>query len=264
MENENNNPSLSEEAKEAFLNSLTEENRAFASQKGYGSANDLVAGLKAAAKFDGLDIDKMVSLPTDKSTPEEINAFYAKLGRPESAEKYNFNIKEGESDEFAKQIAPALFAAGISQKQLEVLLPKWNEIVSQTQAAQAKAQEEEFKTAMATLQQEWGKDYSANETLAKRASAAIGLSAEEIDSLVKAKGTAWVFRTMAKIGKGIGEQGFKGLDSQVQINLSDPREAEAKLNRLIGDPNFAAKFAAGDSEAVKTWETLTKAAYGGK
>lgn len=250
--NNNNNPGLPEN----FLENFKEENRSFITSKGYKSADDMVVALQAT--------ENMISLPTDKSTPEEINAFYAKLGRPESAEKYNFNIKEGESDEFAKQIAPALFAAGVSQKQLEVLLPKWNEIVSQTQAAQAKAQEEEFKTAMATLQQEWGKDYSANETLAKRASAAIGLSAEEIDSLVKTKGTAWVFRTMAKIGKGIGDGQILGTNgTKNETNLNDPAQAKAEIARLFKDSQFGADFVKGDSKAREKWDRLHKIAYQG-
>ncbi|MBQ4493430.1 MAG: hypothetical protein II972_02365, partial [Elusimicrobiaceae bacterium] len=205
QDNKGGTPSMSDAAKENFLNSLTEENRAYATEKGYVSANDLVAGLKAAAKFDGIDIDKMVSLPTEKSTEEEINAFYAKLGRPESADKYDFKIAEGQSDEFAKQVAPLLFKAGLTQKQLDTLVPDWNAFVQAQQEAQAKASQEEFNKAMETLKTEWGKDYTANETLAKRASAAIGLNAEEIDALVKIKGTAWVFRTMAKLGKAISE-----------------------------------------------------------
>lgn len=264
QDNNGGTPSMSDAAKENFLNSLTEENRAFATEKGYASANDLVAGLKAAAKFDGLDIEKMVSLPNEKSTQEEINAFYAKLGRPESADKYDFKIAEGQSDEFAKQIAPLLFKAGLTQKQVDTIVPGWNALVAETQEAQNKATEQEFNAAMDILKTEWGKDYAAKETLAKRASSAIGLNADEIDALVKAKGTAWVFRTMAKLGAAIGDDNkFKGLESQMQINLSDPTEAKAKLERLMKDQNFAAKMANGEEEAVNTWKKLTEAAYGG-
>lgn len=250
MEDNNGNPGLPEQ----FLNNFKEENRTFISSKGYKSADDIVTALQAA--------DNMVALPTEKSTEEELNAFYAKLGRPTSADKYAFGIKEGESDEFAKQIAPALFAAGISQKQLNTILPKWNEIMTSTQEAQAKAMEEEFDKATEELKAEWGANYDANETLAKRATKAIGLTPEEVDGLVKAKGTAWVYKTMAKFGKALGDGDIKGLNGKTEKNYNDPKEAEAELNRLMKDADFAAKIAASDAEALKTWEKLSKAAYG--
>lgn len=251
MEN-NDKPGLPEN----FLENFKEENRTFIASKGYKSADDIAAALMAA--------DNMVSLPTDKSTEEELNAFYAKLGRPESADKYAFNIKEGESDEFAKQIAPALFAAGVSQRQLNALLPKWNEIISANQAAQNKAMEEEFNKATADLKTEWGANYDANEKLAQRATQALGLTAEEVDGLVKAKGTAWVYKTMAKFGKALGDGEIKGLNGHADKNLSDPKEAQAEIARLMKDADYAAKVANRDPEALKLWEKLSKAAYGGK
>lgn len=250
--NNNKNPGLPEN----FLENFKEENRSFITSKGFKSADDIVVALQAA--------DNMISLPTDKSTEEELNAFYNKIGRPESADKYDFKIEEGQSDEFAKQIAPALFAAGISQRQLSALVPKWNEIMSANQAAQAKAQEEEFNKATAQLKKEWGADYEANETLAKRATQALGLKAEEVDSLVKVKGTAWVYKTMSKIGKGIGDGKILGTNgTKNEANLNDPAQAKAEIARLLKDPQFGADFVKGDAKAREKWDRLHKIAYQG-
>lgn len=241
---------------EQFLNNFKEENRTFISSKGYKSADDIVTALQAA--------DNMIALPTDKSTEEELNAFYAKLGRPESADKYAFNLGEGQSDEFAKQIAPALFAAGISQKQLNTLVPKWNEIIAQGQAAKAKADEEEFNKATEALKAEWGANYDANETLAKRATQALGLTPEEVDGLVKAKGTAWVYKTMVKFGNLIKDGDIKGINGSSQTNnLNDPKQAQAEIERLMKDPQFAADMVKGDAKAREKWDHLHKIAYQG-
>lgn len=251
MEN-NGNPGLPEN----FLENFKEENRSFITSKGFKSADDMAAALMAA--------DNMVSLPTEKSTEEELNAFYTKLGRPESAEKYNFNIPEGQSDEFAKSVAPLLFKAGLTQKQLDTLVPDWNNFVAARNEALTKAAQEEFTKATEELKKEWGANYEANETLAQRATQALGLTAEELDGLVKAKGTAWVYKTMVKLSKAIGDDKIKGTSGgRTEVNLSDPKEAQAEIARLMKDPQFAADFVKGEAKAKEKWDKLHKVAYQG-
>ena len=55
-----------------------------------------------------------VTLPTENSTPEEWAEFYGKLGRPETAEKYDLPVPQGLDDSFPKAMAPVMFQAGLS------------------------------------------------------------------------------------------------------------------------------------------------------
>ncbi|MBQ2168649.1 MAG: hypothetical protein II449_05315 [Prevotella sp.] len=264
--NENNEQSLSatdltNEAVNNFLDGFKEENRSYVQEKGYKSADDMVTALKGLSQFEGKDLNNMVSLPTDNSTPEEIAAFYGKLGCPDKPEGYVF----GQNDtEFAKSIAPILQESGITQKQLDVLLPKWNEFVNNQNQAAVKQLEADNETATKNLKNEWGADFDANIELAKKATKALGFSADEIDSICKVKGSAWVYKTMAKFGKAFSEDNIKGVGTSAQPNLSNPNEALARIERLKHDANFAAKIAQGDENALKEWEMLHNVAYGGK
>ena len=252
---------LSNEALNNFLDGFKEENRSFVQEKGYKSVDDMVTALKGLSQFEGKDLSNMVSLPTDKSTAEEIAAFYGKLGCPEKPEGYVF----GKNDtEFAKSIAPILQESGITQTQLDVLMPKWNEFINaQNQAAEQQLVSDNEK-ATKDLKNEWGNDYDANIDLAKKATKALGFSADEIDSICKVKGSAWVYKTMAKFGKAFSDDTIKGVGASAQPNLSNPKEALARIERLKHDSNFAARIAKGEEAALKEWEMLHNAAYGGK
>lgn len=267
MENNENNEQnlsatdLSNEALNNFLDGFKEENRSYVQEKGYKSADDMVTALKGLSQFEGKDLSKMVSLPADDASAEDLAAFYGKLGCPEKPEGYVF----GKNDtEFAKSIAPILHESGITQKQLDALMPKWNEfITAQNQAAEQKLVADNEK-ATKDLKTEWGNDFDANIDLAKKATKALGFSADEIDSICKVKGSAWVYKTMAKFGKAFSDDTIKGVGASAQPNLSNPKEALARIERLKHDSNFAARIAKGEEAALKEWEMLHNAAYGGK
>lgn len=264
--NENNGQSLSandltDAALNNFLDGFKEENRSFVQEKGYKSADDMVTALKGLSQFEGKDLSKMVALPADDASAEDLASFYGKLGCPEKPEGYVF----GKNDtDFAKSIAPILHESGITQKQLDVLMPKWNEFITAKNAEAEQQLVADNEEATKALKGEWGKEYEANIDLAKKATQALGFSADEIDAICKVKGSAWVYKTMAKFGKAFSDDTIKGVGANAQPNLSNPKEAMARIERLKHDSNFAAKIAKGDEAALKEWEMLHQAAYGGK
>lgn len=264
--NENNGQSLSandltDTALNNFLDGFKEENRSFVQEKGYKSADDMVTALKGLSQFEGKDLSKMVSLPADNATAEDLASFYGKLGCPEKPEGYVF----GKNDtEFAKSIAPILHESGITQKQLDVLMPKWNEFINAKNSETEQQLVADNEKATEALKAEWGKDFEANIDLAKKATQALGLSADEIDSICKVKGSAFVYKMMSKFGKAFSDDTIKGVGAGSTPNLSNPKEALARIERLKHDSNFAAKIAKGDEAALKEWEMLHNAAYGGK
>jgi hypothetical protein len=89
-----------------------------------------------------LELNKMlgdrIKLPNEKSTPEELNKFYAKLGRPEAMDKYEFKNPEQLPEGFAldeagttkfKELA---FKLGLTQKQANELRSYYvNEAIEQ-------------------------------------------------------------------------------------------------------------------------------------
>lgn len=78
-----------------------------------------------------IELNKMlgdrVKLPSENSTPEEINKFYAKLGRPEAVDKYEFKNPEQLPEGFnideagVKEFKELAFKLNLTQKQADEL-----------------------------------------------------------------------------------------------------------------------------------------------
>lgn len=86
-----------------------------------------------------------VLIPGEKATDEEWASFHAKLGRPETPDKYEFKLPDGQQmDEgFAKGFKETAFKAGMTPKQVQAAV-EWyakeaGARVESTQAAQAAA-----------------------------------------------------------------------------------------------------------------------------
>lgn len=145
---------------------------------------------------------------------------------PESPDKYELPIPDGESDEFAKAVAPIFHKAGLSATQAKALAEGWNEMqtAQRAQAAEAEAAAEREAGAMAERQQnelkrEWGDKFDANVELSRRAirsgMAAAGLNEDAasamIDSLEKAHGYGVVHKFFSALGQPLSEAKAVGM-----------------------------------------------------
>jgi hypothetical protein len=104
-----------------------------------------------------IELNKMlgdrVKLPSENSTPEEINKFYAKLGRPEAMDKYEFKNPEQLPEGFqlneagTTKFKELAFKLGLTQKQANELRGYYvNEAIEQHKSTYVSKEkmEEEF------------------------------------------------------------------------------------------------------------------------
>lgn len=117
----------------SWLESLSDDVRSDPSLKVFKDVNGLAKSYVNAQKMIGAD---RVIMPNEKSTDEEWNAFYQKMGRPESADKYEIKDASGKpvTEGVAKEFKETAFKLGLSPKQVAGLA-EWN------QAAVTAAQE---------------------------------------------------------------------------------------------------------------------------
>lgn len=105
-------------------------------------------------KLDGAEtlIGKKTLIPDDKSKPEEVEAFYAKLGLAK-ADAYDVKALGEKADEaFSKEIQAAAHKGRLTQKQLNDFLEGMAPGITQRRAAQAEAQaarDKEFEALVA-------------------------------------------------------------------------------------------------------------------
>lgn len=237
---------------------LSEEAQSFVTNKGFKTLEDVVVGYRELEKFTGVPKEKLLKMP-DENNADEVNAFYKKLGRPDKAEDYKFEIAEGQDDAIAKAIAPELFKLGLSQKQAAGIYKTLeNAKIEQnkaTEAAAIKAEED--------LKAEWGSNYEKDLDLARKAAKIAGVTAEQIEALQKATDYKTVMNMFKNLASKFGEDSLKGAGinggSQSRFTLT-PAQAREKIEQLKSNKDWQQKMASGDKAVLQEYNELAKIA----
>lgn len=203
---------------------------------------ELTPEAQAAADLAKAAETPALKMPGKDATPEDWNAFYKQLGRPETADAYELPVPEGDDGKFAAQMKPLLHKHGLSSEQAKGLAADWNAMTSAAQAEQAKAKQDADTAAhakntaeAAALTNEWGQSHAANMEFAKRGIAQFipgdntqkGAVIAAVEGVLGYKGTIQFFHS---IGKGLAEGGAAGLDGSATTGAQPPSLAD----RLYG------------------------------
>ena len=235
---------------------LSEEAAAFVNNKGFKTVEDVVTGYRNLEKFTGVPADKILKMP-DENNADEVNAFYKKLGRPEKAEDYKFEIAEGQDDAIAKAIAPELFKAGLSQKQAAAIY----KTLEAAKIEQTKAAEQAAIKAEEDLKTEWGNNYDKNLEAAKQAAKIAGVTAEQIEALQKATDYKTVMNIFKNLASKFGEDTLKGAGDNNQSRFTlTPQQAREKIEQLKSNAEWQQKMSSGDKATIQEYNELSKIA----
>jgi len=166
---------------------------------------DALKGYAEAQKF----IGGSIKIPGKDAKPEEWDKYYAKLGRPEGADKYATNMPdlpegfawdEGQMKSFFE----TAHKAGLSTAQAQSLVDWY----AADQKGVLKAGDEAIKAAEETLKGEWKAAYPRNLGLAKAAAKEIG--GKELIDLLDQTGLGnhpVILKAFAKLGRSLAEDG---------------------------------------------------------
>ena len=239
------------------------ENRGVTKMNEREAIKNLTNGFRNAEKFIGAPAEKLLKIPDfNKASQDELSAFYGKLGRPESPDKYELEVPEGQPEDFANWAKEKFHGLGLNSTQAKTLSQEWNKYVagikeSTEQASQIKAKEDD-----AALRREWGNAYDNQLNMSKNAAKNLGVTAEMLDKLEAAMGYGDTMRFMAKIGQKFGEAEYVG-SGDGQSGPSTPQSAQARIASLKGDKEWVTKYLSGNIDAKAEMERLMKQAYGG-
>lgn len=224
-----------------------EEVRASVAAKGYKNPGELAIAYSNLMKMQRNPGDVLTVPPAD-ATPEQTAEFYKKLGRPDTADAYQFTFPEGvQVDEsmvgFGKTLAHEL---GLNPKQAQTLASKWTEFAASQNAGFVEAENARNETEMASLKTKFGDQLDTMKSHGLNVVKALGPSAADLITRVEAHiGSAAVVELLAEIGKRTAEGSLKG-----DGNLGDPNNpanmskeaATAKVAELRANPEFDKKY----------------------
>ncbi|MCZ4280004.1 hypothetical protein O4H49_04390 [Kiloniella laminariae] len=179
------------------------------------------------------DADGFVRLPGQDASPEEVDAFYAALGVPESPEGYELHLPkdlevEGSEEQWGQYrsaISELSHALGLSPQQAQALadldLQAKSQSMENLQVERERYLKQQIDDTLGTLRQEWGGNLDANVRTANRALRAFGGS--ELEAVLNEAGVLndpVVLRAFHKAGLSLVEDSSPGGAGATRRNRS--------------------------------------------
>lgn len=237
-----------------------EELKNYAKEKLFTDPEQIVERYQNLEKLRGVPEDRLLRLP-EKMEGDEARSVFQRLGAPKEAKGYELPTNETTDKGFNDWAQNTFYDMNITKSQGQGLANKFNEYVAAQTKAQSEAAQVNRSNQDQALRKEWGGNYEKNVEIAKQGVKILGLDSKTLDLMETIQGRDQLFKTLHKIGVGVGESTF--VDGQ-QASVETPEQAETKIKELMNDKKFAKRMSKGEVDARSEWDRLHKVAYPGE
>jgi hypothetical protein len=224
----------------ATLPGVRDEFKSLPNFKDYKDINGLLSSHIALEK----KLGTAINVPGPDATDEERSAFFNKIGRPETPDKYTFNAKEivektlGKdfpvNEPFLNMARAAFHQHGLNDTQGKALV----EMFVGAQKAELDAIQAGIDKDVGELKQEWGHAFDSKVALATRAVETLAADCPRLAKWFEDPrngSNPAMIELMAYLGTVMGED--KAIDGQQKLTPNDETSIKDEINRMNNDPN---------------------------
>lgn len=234
----------------------------YITEKKFSDPEQLAQSYWNLEKLKGVPEDRLLKLP-EKFEGADARAVFERLGAPKEAKGYELPRDEKSSDpKFLEWAEGTFFKNSLTKSQAASLTNDFNEYIKTQTQAQVEANNNGILQADAKLKNEWGAAYDSNVNLVRQGAKILGLDAKTLDIMESVQGREALFKTLQRIGVGVGESNFVD-GSSTQTPAMTAEQAHEEIKKLIKDNKFSKKVARGDMEATARWNELNRLAAPG-
>lgn len=241
-----------------FLKGFDPQTQEFVTKKGWKSPIDMVGSYQSLEKLLGGEKVPVPKGPEDKAA---FDLMYKALGRPESADGYALDKREGIDPQFAKAASEAFHGLGLSAQQAAGLADWFDGQGKSAQAAAAEKFAQESQVEFQQVQREWGKEFDTKAEFGRRAARQFGIDQDMAKGIEQAIGTKRMMDLFSKIGESFNEAPMRGQGGQ-ESQIVTPALAEQKITELKGSAEFQKRYMAGEPAARSEMQRLIRIATG--
>lgn len=235
---------------------------AYITNKGWDNPLKAIESYRNLEKFAG-GSKSLVELPGPDAPPEKMAEFYARLGRPESPDKYGIEAPQGADPELVGWFKTTAHELGMSDSQAKALFTKYNEMVGGKMQAMEQQSAADSEKAITDLKREWGQTFDKQIDMGKRAVAALGFNEQMLTNYEAKLGTGEMLKLFATLGTKMGEPSFEGGGRSDGSGFgTTPAQAQQQIADLKTDKQFMDGYLKGNPEHVAKMKRLMSAAYG--
>lgn len=228
---------------------------------------------RAAERHFGVPADQLLKMPKADAKPEDIKAFWAKLGAGEAKDYDLSTVKlNGEplDDALATTMRDALASAFVPKDKAVTIAAAVAKHIEEGDRAKTTIEKLAIDSAKDDLKKSWGKNVEYNFLVAERAvstvAKAAGISEQQASSALQALkdagiGRAEIMKMFYAVGSKMAEDTFveRGADgSPAQgIGVTTREGAVSRLADLQKDLAWGKRFTSGDQQANQEFQLLT-------
>ena len=173
-------------------------------------------------------VQKSIAIPGEGATPEEWEAYYAKLGRPESPDGYELSEGESANEEFTEWYKQQAHKLGLSANQARALFESFDQYSAEQQKESQASIQRANEKAVNALRREYGDEFEPNVAGARRVAQRIG-------------GSEFV-----ELMNEVGQSGRLGDDPRMIRAMVNIYKMVAEDNLVAGSPKEEAPRAPGE------------------
>lgn len=192
---------------------LKDEDIGYIQNKGWAdSPVKAIEAYRNLEKFHGVPADQILKLPKDMKADGAMDAIWNRLGRPETADKYDIKMPEGAPvDQNRLNAAKAVgHKIGLSNAQIQALAEFDMQYGQTAREEYQKTVAAQHETELKALEKEWGKHYEERAELGRRFvrnSLPQGVDKEALLSAIEgAIGTANTLKLFANAGEKVSRE----------------------------------------------------------
>ncbi len=247
---------------------LDDETRGYITNRGLDkldatqAAHEAIKAARNAQAKLGIPADQVLRVPSDANDKDGWGKVYERLGRPADPKDYQLEMLEKDKPAFYDAIRPKLHELGVTKTQGEELVKHINSWMKTAVEENTAAQTAALAVDQADLKKSWGANHAVNQMIAQKAMQKLGFSDAEVKAMETVAGYKGIMEKMLKIGVGLGEDRFVSNDLPGGKGLMTREGALERLNQKKADRAWAAKYLAGDADAVKEANDLHRLAFG--
>jgi len=226
----------------AWTNGLPGPDAELAAARGWESPAELLRQYRDLEAMVGPD---QVRMPGDSSSPEEVEAFWSRLGRPSTPEGYAFSPGEtatGYDTALSNWFREAAHAVHMPADMAQALHDRFREQAATARAQQWQSAEHERQHCESQLRRDWGRSYDARLEDARRAVERLG--GDTLKQVFNDSGLGdnpTLVRAFADMGRLLSANGI-GEHEAAPAAPASATQAQREIMRLRSDGAFMAAY----------------------
>jgi hypothetical protein len=221
-------------------------------KEAFGAAAKVARDLE---KHFGAPPDRLVKLPAADAKPEDIRAYYERLGAPKEAKDYDLSAVKDAT--IAEQLRASMYERGVSKDAASTIAATIAKALESKATSESTVNVQKLEEQKAALRANWGDKFDFNHLQAIEGARRLGIAPEAVKALEGVIGYDKVMDAMRKIGVGTKEDTFVERGPGGAAGDVTTREgAVARKSELMADVAWADRYLKGGAAEAREMTRL--------